>query len=191
MPFFRDKAELPDRKAIFDRVVSSPLERHSEFLATLGRPLYLSKPFQYRDGLASRNRDMLQAFPTLYEFLLKRLAVALGATVHFDPFLAVPGFHVIDSPTPFPGGTWHSDVFPAYPIASEYSFTLLLGDDSGPFTIDLREGRRQVSHDHKPGILSIMDSHTEHRISPMTAGRRRVTLQGHATPSARGFALFW
>jgi hypothetical protein len=190
-----DTDAIPDdlRKHTLDMVLSSRRYRFGDQLSTVGLPLYLATPEEYAEGIDGRNADQMEAHADLYDFVARRLGQFLGAEASYDPQMALPGFHVIESSAkkPFKGGAWHTDIFPAHKASSEFSFTLLLGDDTGPFMLDVDGGHSIVSYMHRPGRLSILESAARHKISPFHGDRVRVTLQGHAMQTPSGYKLFW
>lgn len=174
----------------------------------------------YTLAARKQNPHMRERFGAVYERVRATLEAKLGEPVEYSHRLALPGFQIFLSDPVFsiPVCSIHIDEpyfhleWPDYEAVDRtqtLSFTLALQLPSGGGglnlwpEIPLREGALAAKLvEGKPptfcryalGKMALHDGHTIHQIAPFSVsapGEARITLQGHAIRSARGWIAYF
>jgi hypothetical protein len=191
-----------DWPRVVDKLLASDglLSRHSDSLITVGSPLYLADSLAaYRNNVERQRGPLLDNFGDLIQDFADTLQSFVGQRVVFGADLACPGFHIFSATRerPYLGGIWHVDEFrfPILPVpVSMYSATLLIGDETGTYTLETQVSDQVQSHRHRVGWITVINSLDSHRVGPFSSedgSRVRVTLQGHIWLFKDRGVLFW
>jgi hypothetical protein len=181
-------------------------------LHTLGSPAYQSAHDMaaYRTHAVEDNRLLGEHFGWLYARVFNLLEWVLGVPVVLAPNAALPGFHILDTAIPYPGGGLHVDSahealgLPPLPnLGDNVAFTLpiALPCDTG---VDVAVDGYAPSESGRVrpltlrcfklqlGYLHVFAGNRPHQIGSCPAAPGlRMTLQGHAVPLGRQAAVFW
>jgi hypothetical protein len=177
---------------------------NEQTLRTLGSPVYRNvEDMPVYFAHAAQDNPLLRAhFAWLYERVFNLLEWVLEVPVELAPNAALPGFHILDTSNPYPGGGLHIDSghealgFPSLPnIGDNVAFTLPVGLPCEAGVDVALEGvgtPAACCFKFQLGYLHLFAGNRPHQIAPCPAVRGlRMTLQGHAVPLGARAAVFW
>jgi hypothetical protein len=180
-------------------------------LRTLGSPAYqnVQATAAYFAHAAEDNPLLGEHFAWLYARIFNLLEWVLEVPIVRAPHAALPGFHILDTASAYPGGGLHIDSahealgFPPLPnLGDNVAFTLpiALSCDTG-IDVAIETERRERGRlrpltlrcfEFRLGYLHVFAGNRPHQIAPCSATPGlRITLQGHAVPLGHRAAVFW
>jgi hypothetical protein len=183
--------------------------------ATNGRFRY------YKEQALSLNPTLKESFGWIYKRLLAALTGLTGQECFYDDQLSYPGFHIFKGPQAaasrhcdlqYANIDWTN--YKGAECSEQLSFTLSLrlpragsglylwsidGRKLESLSVEQRQAYvkdRQVPdyYSYRTGALVVHNGHHLHqigRLSQMKEGDERLTLQGHAISTAKGWLLYW
>jgi hypothetical protein len=181
-------------------------------LRTLGSPAYRNVDDMpvYFAHAAQDNPLLREHFGWLYERVFNLLEWVLDVPVVLAADAALPGFHILDTSSAYPGGGLHVDSahealgLPAFSeITDNVAFTLPVGlpcEAGVDVAVQGPEGTpparmaplRSRCFKLQLGYLHVFAGNRPHQIAPCPAvPGLRMTLQGHAVPLGNRAAVFW